>query len=509
MTLKGNIKLDLSRSTQCSSAKAKILNATNVNSSIRVSKNSTDTLVVVIDSLETEYDSVDESSVCSTFFPSLEKPGDAKIISEPKAIKTTLKSISTFKAEALKGIIHSEPSLALAQENKQASALKSNSAPAKNPKNVKSINYHYFPTVIKELNDLKLQDKNVSASLKSREIFFKIKKSYTIKTLLSTLHSQWLISLERAINPRNPQRPFKRCEVCGSSIHTTTNHYDIEWFKREKLVAFKAPRTSSQTKKKVSRGTNPRAKAGHKKQSTSFKQPFMSSNEATKVGGPTSLGVTSEEGAHLQLSSGYVASANSTIEAGPRTSALNDYLPPQQGKDKGTKNYSLDHIFADLAKLVLKVKADFKDLDSLEDDPIIVVDDSEEGEEENKNEEIHSVVNDKTKDILASIPPFPSHYREGEQQTQVTREKTDEECTEAENNKERAEIQDTNILSQGLPRHIFNILNQTETAKDIWENVELLMQGFGLTEQKQKETLFDQYERFWANGNELIHDYFV
>ncbi|GJT34463.1 hypothetical protein Tco_0924882, partial [Tanacetum coccineum] len=98
---------------------------------------------------------------------------------------------------------------------------------------------------------------------------------------------------------------------------------------------------------------------------------------------------------------------------------------------------------------------------------------------------------------------------EGEQQTQVTREKTDEEFTEDENNKERADIQATNILSQGLSRHIFNTLNQTKTAKEIWENVEILMQGSGLTEQQKKETLFDQYERFRANGNESIHDYFV
>ncbi|GJV97032.1 retrotransposon protein, putative, ty1-copia subclass [Tanacetum coccineum] len=65
-------------------------------------------------------------------------------------------------------------------------------------------------------------------------------------------------------------------------------------------------------------------------------------------------------------------------------------------------------------------------------------------------------------------------HGEGEQQTQVTREKTDEEFTEAENNKERADIQATNILKQ-----------------------------------QKKETLFDQYERFRANGNESIHDYFV
>nr|GEX75836.1 hypothetical protein [Tanacetum cinerariifolium] len=42
---------------------------------------------------------------------------------------------------------------------------------------------------------------------------------------------------------------------------------------------------------------------------------------------------------------------------------------------------------------------------------------------------------------------------EGKQQIQVIREKTDEEFTEAENNKERADIQAINILSQEIPTH--------------------------------------------------------
>ncbi|GJX19080.1 hypothetical protein Tco_0221757 [Tanacetum coccineum] len=61
----------------------------------------------------------------------------------------------------------------------------------------------------------------------------------------------------------------------------------------------------------------------------------------------------------------------------------------------------------DLAKLVPNVKADFKDLDTPEYEPIIVVDDSEEDEEEGKNDEIHSTTNDEIKDTLASTPPFP------------------------------------------------------------------------------------------------------
>ncbi|GKA64782.1 hypothetical protein Tco_0764489 [Tanacetum coccineum] len=98
---------------------------------------------------------------------------------------------------------------------------------------------------------------------------------------------------------------------------------------------------------------------------------------------------------------------------------------------------------------------------------------------------------------------------QGESAIQVTRDKRDKEFTEIENNKELADIQATNILSQGLPRHVFNILNQTRTGKEIWDNVELLMKGSGKSLQQQKEELFDEYERFRAIGNESIHDYFV
>ncbi|GJU59643.1 retrovirus-related pol polyprotein from transposon TNT 1-94 [Tanacetum coccineum] len=182
----------------------------------------------------------------------------------------------------------------------------------------------------------------------------------------------------------------------------------------------------------------------------------MHKEDQQVAGGPTSLGVTSEEGARPQLSSGmsvfsklkpiylasviihsesasgYDASANSIAKADPRTSAPIDSLPLQQGKDEGTKNYSLDHIFAGTDPNVLADKTKSisdgletvlatpktgtklmqnQDLDSPKDDPIIVVDDSEEDEEEDKNEEIHSTTNDKTEDISASIPPPQGPFR--------------------------------------------------------------------------------------------------
>nr|GEX13557.1 hypothetical protein [Tanacetum cinerariifolium] len=99
-------------------------------------------------------------------------------------------------------------------------------------------------------------------------------------------------------------------------------------------------------------------------------------------------------------------------EADLGKSALSDFVPQQQGMNEGTKNTSYDHLFAgtdphveedeasrtikleDLAKLVSSVQPSFKDPDSPEDNPIIVVDDSDEDEAN----EVHATTNVETED---------------------------------------------------------------------------------------------------------------
>ncbi|GKA23914.1 retrovirus-related pol polyprotein from transposon TNT 1-94 [Tanacetum coccineum] len=100
-------------------------------------RNTTDPSVAFIDSSATDYDSTDESSVCSTPLPLLKKLEGVEPISGPKTIKSILKSKSTFKAEALKGVIINEPSTAPAKGNKSSSASKVHSAPAGKLKSVK------------------------------------------------------------------------------------------------------------------------------------------------------------------------------------------------------------------------------------------------------------------------------------------------------------------------------------------------------------------------------------
>ncbi|GJV17601.1 retrovirus-related pol polyprotein from transposon TNT 1-94 [Tanacetum coccineum] len=119
-------------------------------------RNTTDPLVVVSDSSATDYDSADESSVCSTPLLSLKKLDGAEPVSGPKTIKSILKSKSTFKVETLKGITINEPSSAPAR-GKSSSASKTNSAPAGKLKNVKMEDDPPLAIVMKELNELKLQ----------------------------------------------------------------------------------------------------------------------------------------------------------------------------------------------------------------------------------------------------------------------------------------------------------------------------------------------------------------
>ncbi|GKC66149.1 retrovirus-related pol polyprotein from transposon TNT 1-94 [Tanacetum coccineum] len=100
-------------------------------------RNTIDPSVAVTDSSATDYDSADESLVCSTPLPPLKKLDGVEPIFVPKTIKLILRSKSIFKAEALKSVIINEPSSAPSKGNKSSLALKVHSAPAGKLKNVK------------------------------------------------------------------------------------------------------------------------------------------------------------------------------------------------------------------------------------------------------------------------------------------------------------------------------------------------------------------------------------
>ncbi|GJV63045.1 hypothetical protein Tco_1473873 [Tanacetum coccineum] len=149
-------------------------------------------------------------------------------------------------------------------------------------------------------------------------------------------------------------------------------------------VAFKAPKPSS-IAKRVSQGTKPGAQPRYKKKSSS-KQTFVSNKEATK--GESSKAPTGSKTGHSKKRKENDASTVSTTEAAIGNSAPNDFIPQQQGINEGTKNTSYDHLFADL--------------DSREDDPVIIIEESN----KEKNNEIYATENVEIEDTL--VPKYSS-----------------------------------------------------------------------------------------------------
>nr|GEU89404.1 hypothetical protein [Tanacetum cinerariifolium] len=113
--------------------------------------------------------------------------------------------------------------------------------------------------------------------------------------------------------------------------------------------------------------------------------------------GPTSLGVTSEERANPQFSNGQTKSISDGLEivlTQPTTTEKGASFTTIHGdKEEASSTIKLE----DLAKLVSQIQPSFKDLDSPEDDHVVIVDESDEDKP-----------NAKTKDTLLHRSLSPS-----------------------------------------------------------------------------------------------------
>nr|GEU80070.1 retrovirus-related Pol polyprotein from transposon TNT 1-94 [Tanacetum cinerariifolium] len=72
-----------------------------------------------------------------------------------------------------------------------------------------------------------------------------------------------------------------------------------------------------------------------------------------------------------------------------------------------------------------------------------------------------------------------------------------------------ADIWAINILLQGLPKDIYTLINHYTDAKDIWDNVKMLLEGSELTKEDHESQLYDDFEHLCQNKGETIHDYYV
>ncbi|GJZ37916.1 hypothetical protein Tco_0584107 [Tanacetum coccineum] len=67
----------------------------------------------------------------------------------------------------------------------------------------------------------------------------------------------------------------------------------------------------------------------------------------------------------------------------------------------------------------------------------------------------------------------------------------------------------TNIILQGLLADIYSLVNHHKVSKDLWERVQLLMQGTSLTKQERECKLYDAFDRFTHIKGESLHKYYL
>ncbi|GJT17091.1 hypothetical protein Tco_0875797 [Tanacetum coccineum] len=72
----------------------------------------------------------------------------------------------------------------------------------------------------------------------------------------------------------------------------------------------------------------------------------------------------------------------------------------------------------------------------------------------------------------------------------------------------KADIRATNILLQGIPKDIYSLINHYTDAKDIWENVKMILEGSELTKDDRESQLYDEYEHFRQIKGEGIQGYY-
>ncbi|GJT54490.1 hypothetical protein Tco_0989544 [Tanacetum coccineum] len=75
--------------------------------------------------------------------------------------------------------------------------------------------------------------------------------------------------------------------------------------------------------------------------------------------------------------------------------------------------------------------------------------------------------------------------------------------------RESVDIKATNIVLQGLPQEIYNLVNHNEHAKQIWDRVKLLIQGSKLSLQERESKLYDDFDTFTSIRGETIHSYYM
>nr|GFA98407.1 hypothetical protein [Tanacetum cinerariifolium] len=99
---------------------------------------------------------------------------------------------------------------------------------------------------------------------------------------------------------------------------------------------------------------------------------------------------------------------------------------------------------------------------------------------------------------------WPSVTEEG-----VTRLKKYSKLSAAEAIQADCDVKATNIILQALSLEIYALVSTHKVAKDLWEWIQMLMQGTSLTKQERECKLYDAFDKFVYQKGETLRDFYL
>ncbi|GKA55741.1 retrovirus-related pol polyprotein from transposon TNT 1-94, partial [Tanacetum coccineum] len=110
--------------------------------------------------------------------------------------------------------------------------------------------------------------------------------------------------------------------------------------------------------------------------------------------------------------------------------------------------------------------------------------------------------------ILESVENGPLIWPTIEE-NRVTRPKKYYELSATEAIQADCDINATNIILQGLPPEVYASVSNHKVAKELWERIQLLMQGTSLTKQERECKLYDEFDKFAYKKEETLRDFYM
>nr|GEW99667.1 hypothetical protein [Tanacetum cinerariifolium] len=119
--------------------------------------------------------------------------------------------------------------------------------------------------------------------------------------------------------------------------------------------------------------------------------------------------------------------------------------------------------------------------------------------------ELHMMNRQHERMILESVENGPLIWPSIEG-NRVIRPKKYSELSSTEAIQGDCDVKATNIIFQGLPPEVYALVSNHKVTNELWERIQLLMQGTSLTKQERECKLYDEFDKFaYKKGESLLH----